>query len=335
MPRLSVIIVGFGLEDPATQSLLQGALTSLAAQSWRDFEVLIVDNSIEPGGLDGLDLRGLPEVLCLPHAGNLGFAAGNNRAAERASGEWLALLNPDATADPGWLASMVDAMARHPGASMFASLQVNMDDPQRLDGAGDCFFGLGFPWRGGYGRPAAETPPEGLCFSPCGAGALYRRDAFLAVGGFDEAFFCFGEDTDLAYRLRLQGHHCIFVPVALIHHKGGAVAGRVSDFSVFHGARNRVWGYVKTTPPLLFWATLPGHVVFTLLVLVRGLMTGRMVATWRGIMSALFDLPRILQQRRAIQSSRTVGSRGVAGAMCWNPITLFQRKTDVRAFRKA
>ncbi len=330
VPAVSVIIVAYGLENPKTRRLLQDAVDSLRDQAFGDFELLLVDNSDRPGGLDAIDTSGLGAVIRLPWDGNLGFARGNNLAAARAGGEWLALLNPDAIAAPDWLAEVLAATGRHPGTAMFASLQVSLDDPTRLDGVGDAYFGLGFAWRGGFGRPVSEIPPEGTCFSPCGAGAIYRRDVFLDAGGFDEDFFCFGEDTDIAYRLRLRGHRCIFLPSARIRHAGGAVSGRASAFSVRHGARNRVWGYVKATPPLLFWLTLPGHVLFTLLILARGLMTGRFAATLAGIAEALRGLGPVLARRRSVQASRVAGSAELARAMAWNPLKLLLRKGDVR-----
>lgn len=334
MPAVSVIIVAYGLEDAKTRRLLQDAIDSLKAQTIRDFELLLVDNSEIKGGLAGLDMSGLPAVTCLPWGGNHGFARGNNLAAAQAEGAWLALLNPDAVAAPDWLADILAATHRHPGTAMFASLQVSLEDPSRLDGVGDAYFGLGFAWRGGFGRPVSEIPPEGSCFSPCGAGAAYRRDVFLGAGGFDEDFFCFGEDTDLAFRLRLTGNDCVFLPSARIRHAGGAVSGRVSAFSVRHGARNRIWGYVKSTPPLLFWLTLPGHVLFTLVILLRGLMTGRFAATVSGILEGLSGLVPMLAKRRDLQARRTVGSFELARAMSWNPFRLLLRRGDVRPIRR-
>ncbi|MEM0986361.1 MAG: glycosyltransferase family 2 protein [Pseudomonadota bacterium] len=334
MPRFSVISVAYGLEDRANRTFLQNAVDSLARQTDRDFEFILVDNSETDGGLSDLDVSGVPRVRIVPWSGNHGFAKGNNLAAGMAEGDWLILLNPDAVADRDWISEIGRGIARYPVVSMFASLQVSLEDSQTLDGAGDAYFGPGFAWRGGFGRPVSEVPGEGTCFSPCGAGAVYRRDAFLAVGGFDEDFFCFGEDTDLAYRLRLQGQCCVFLPGARIQHAGGGVSGRVSDFAVRHGARNRIWGYVKTTPPLLLWLTLPLHMVFTIAILGRGLMTGRFNATLGGIREGLSGLGTMLAKRKGIQAERTASSAQLAKAMAWNPLAMLGRKVDVRPVKR-
>lgn len=324
-PRFSVLIVNFN-----GGAYVQGALDSLAAQTLRDFEVIVWDNASADGSVDALNGDAVPALRLVRSPDNLGFAGGNNRAAALASGEWLALLNPDAAAAPDWLARIDAAIARHPGISMFASLQRAMHAPETLDGIGDNYLGFGIPWRGGFGRPDTEIPPEGECFSPCGAGAVYRRETFLAEGGFDERFFCFGEDTDLAFRLRAMGESCIFLPDAEIAHAGGALSGRVSEFALFHGSRNRVWTYVKNMPGWTLWMTLPGHVAITLVILARGLFTGRAGGAWRGIMAALADLSPVLAQRRDLARRRTVRPMRLLAAMSWNPWRFFTRRGDVR-----
>jgi N-acetylglucosaminyl-diphospho-decaprenol L-rhamnosyltransferase len=90
-------------------------------------------------------------------------------------------------------------------------------------------------------------------FSACGAATLIDRDLFLAMGGFDERFFCYCEDVDLGYRLRLAGETTLLLPAAVVEHVGSASTGVRSDFSIFHGSRNRIWTFIKNTPtPLLF-----------------------------------------------------------------------------------
>ena len=135
-----------------------------------------------------------------------------------------------------------DGIERFPDTKMFACAQYSLDEPSLMDGAGDCYHIFGIPWRGGYGRPVEEMPEEGECFSPCGASAVFHRQTFLDVEGFDESFFCYCEDVDLGFRLRLMGHRCIFLPQAMIHHAGSALSNKVGDFALYHGTRNRFVG---------------------------------------------------------------------------------------------
>jgi GT2 family glycosyltransferase len=86
---------------------------------------------------------------------------------------------------------------------------------------------------------------------------LYRRSALIELGGFDEDYFCYVEDVDLGFRLRLAGHQCLYIPSSIVHHVGsGSTGGKNSDFAVYHGHRNLVWTYVKDMPGFLFWLFL-------------------------------------------------------------------------------
>jgi GT2 family glycosyltransferase len=322
------VIVNFNGGD-----FVRHALASLAAQTRRDFEVILVDNASTDGSIDGLDTSGLPAFTLMAEPVNHGFAAANNMAARQATGKWLVCLNPDATARPDWLQKIAEGQQRHPDARMFASTQFDKMNPSQLDGVGDAYLILGIPWRGGFGRPATELPGEGECFSPCGAGAVFDRQLLLAHGGFDESFFCFCEDVDLGFRLRLAGETCVFLPDAIIDHVGGGLSGRVSDFATYHGARNRVWTYAKNMPAPLFWLTLPGHVLLSAYILLRGVMTGRVGQTWRGMRDGVLGLPA-LQLREKNRPPRKVSLWALARAMAWNPFRMSQRKAHVREFKK-
>ena len=154
----------------------------------------------------------------------------------------------------------MDATTRHPDAVMFGSTQIDAADIRRLDGAGDVYHASGLVWRGHHGAPVGSLPPEGEVFAPCAAAALYRRDLFLEAGGFDEGFFCYCEDVDLGFRLRLLGHKCIQVAGARVHHVGSAITGRRSTFATYHSTRNRIWMFVKNMPMALLVPLLPLHI---------------------------------------------------------------------------
>lgn len=325
-PTFSVIIVNYNGGD-----FVQGALTSLAAQTRRDFEVILVDNASSDGSVDHLDTTGLPAFTLMAETENHGFARGNNLGAARASGTWLALLNPDAEAHPDWLDRIAAGASRHPGVSSFASLQLAMGREGIMDGAGDNYLAFGIPWRGGYGRPSTDIPVEGECFSPCGAGAIYHRDTFMAAGGFDERLFCFCEDVDLGFRLRLQGETCIFLPDAVIDHYGGGTSNKVSGFAVRYGTRNRLWVYLKNMPLPLLLLTLPGHIALTAAILLRGLMTGRARDAASGLVAAMKDLGPVLADRRRIQAARTATLGAVMASFVWNPLRMLGRGVAVRA----
>ncbi|MBA3069133.1 MAG: glycosyltransferase family 2 protein [Hyphomonas sp.] len=327
-PDFSVLIVNFN-----GGKYVQGALDSLKAQTHRSFEVILVDNASADGSVDALDTSGLPAFTLMRETENHGFARGNNVAAAAAKGKWLAMLNPDAAARPDWLTRVLAGAQRHPGVTSFACTQIWMHDETKLDGAGDNYLLFGIPWRGGYRRPFSELPAEGTCFSPCGASAVYNRDTFVQAGGFDERLFCFCEDVDLGFRLRLEGETCVFLPDAVVAHAGGGLSDKVSGFAVRYGTRNRLWVYLKCMPMPLLILTLPGHLALTVAILLRGLMTGQFGDAVKGLADAVRELEPIWEDRRVVQARRVTGMRSLIGAMAWNPLEMLDRKTGVTQAR--
>src|SRR5262245_46201245 len=262
-PWASVVIVAYNSGE-----FLQQCLDALAVQTMAEFEAIIVDNASTDGSLEKLRLPDRRFRL-VPAGANLGFAAGSNVGIRMSCAPWIATLNPDAMPAPGWLAALRRATERHPHVAMFGSTQIDARNSTRLDGCGDAYSFLGMSWRGRYGHPVETVPPEGEAFAPCAAAALYRRDIFEQVGAFDEAFFCYCEDVDLAFRIRLQGGTCVQVPDAVVYHVGSAIAGPESHFTLYHSARNRVWLMTKNLPLALFVPLLPVHLAYVALTLWR------------------------------------------------------------------
>jgi GT2 family glycosyltransferase len=326
-PRVTVVIVAYQSGEH-----LQRALDGLAAQSYRDFDVILWDNASSDGAAVRARLPG--NARRVRSEANLGFAGGNNAAARQTRAELLALLNPDAIPAPDWLARLVAALDAAPGAGavMAASRQLKAEDEGRLDGAGDVFHVAGVAYRGGFGAPSAGATTAGEVFSPCGAAALYRRAAFEAAGGFDERFFCYMEDVDLAFRLRLAGGVCVYAPDAVVRHVGSATTGPRSEFATYHGVRNRIWTIVKNVPGRLLLLTAPLHAAVLVVQLVKAPFHGGAVlaGTWRGVRDGIAGLPKFLPDRRRIQVGRRVGAGAIARALTWSPWKLLRRAPDIR-----
>lgn len=321
-PAVSVAIVAF-----QSASTLDRCLAALKAQTSTDFELLIADNASSDGAPQAAATAD-PALRLMPMGANLGFAAANNRAAAAARGRWLVLLNPDAYPEPNWLERLLACAEAYPNARCFTSRQLMAQAPQTLDGLGDAMTIIGFPFRSGYGRPDPGPLAPMEVFSPCGAAMMIDRALFLELGGFDEAFFCYCEDVDLGYRLQLLGEPVILAPDAVVLHEGSAsTGGRRSDFSMFHGARNRLWTFIKNTPPLLFWTTLPLHLAATAALWLAAGVRGEGPAVGRGLRAALSGLGGIWRQRRIWQGKRRAGSFVVAAHMVWNPHAALRRKT--------
>jgi N-acetylglucosaminyl-diphospho-decaprenol L-rhamnosyltransferase len=319
--QVAVVVVNFN-----SGPYLARCLAALRAQTFRDFMVVVVDNASSDESLQALsDLPAGWRVIRLEQ--NTGFAAANNRAIAAVGSPWIAALNPDAFAEPDWLAQLMRGTARYPDAAAFGSLQIDGTRPDRLDGVGDVYHVSGLYWRGGFRQPLAGRNIEGEIMSPCAAAALYHRDSVWAVGGFDGDFFCYGEDVDLGFRLRLAGHRSIQLANAVVRHIGGGSGGRRGTFARYHGARNRLWVFVKDMPPAFFWPLLPVHLLTTLAMAVPAALNGELGAFARGLRDGLIGLPVALRKRREIQRAH----RGaILPVLCWSPLAAVRRRPIVR-----
>jgi len=309
-PSVAAVIVNFN-----GGSYLLSCIRSLSAQTYPLTKIFVVDNASTDPSLATIKQELHCEIVQLGQ--NTGFAAASNHAAALAENcEWLVMLNPDAVLEPDWLEKMLEAVGKQPDCALFASRLLQHDERELLDGAGDAFHVSGAHWRRGHGKVAeGQYVAAEEVFSPCAAAALYHREVFLEADGFDETFFCYGEDVDLAFRLRMMGHHCMYVPEAVAHHVGSACTCRRSDFAIYHGHRNLVWVYFKNMPAPLLFLYLPQHLFWNLASIVWFTILGQGRVIIRAKWDAIKALPRVLRERRTVQARRMVSLRKLLGAM--------------------
>ena len=316
-PTVSVLIVAYQSGPD-----LARCLEALDRQTYRDFEVVLLDNASSDGAVEAVTPRDWLTIVRAQE--NIGFAAGNNRAARAARGRYLVTLNPDAFAEPGWMAALVAAAERHPQAASIASVQLDHEDPDRLDGMGDPYAPWGAAWRGGKGALAVPVA-ESEIFGPCAAAALYRRDAFEAVGGFCERFFCYYEDVDLAVRLRRAGWSSVVTPWAIVRHVGSGSTS--SDFVLRHATRNRVWTYLRGMPAGAAILFAPVMAALASLGVLVGLVRGGGATRAGALAEALQGISETMKERAAIAQTAEATA---LGAMTWSPVRYLRRGVDAR-----
>lgn len=297
---IAVIIVNWN-----SKGYLKKCLQALRTQSQPASEIIIVDNASSDCSIQSIALCA-PEVTLIKLPQNIGFAAANNLAIKQhTTCEWVALLNPDAFPAPDWLEKFLQAVVKYPACSFFGSRLINANQPEFLDGAGDSYHVSGLVWRRGHGFLATNKYlADEEIFSPCAAAAFYRRKAFLEVEGFDERYFCYVEDIDLGFRLRLKGHHSFYLADAIVHHVGSASSGRHSDFTIYHGHRNYVWTYIKNMPMPLFWAFLLPHIFINIASLILFSLRGQSRIIIKSKWNAVIGIPAMWKERSKLQRSR-------------------------------
>lgn len=307
--KVTVVIVNWNGEK-----FLERCLIALMGQTVQPHEIILVDNASSDGSIAIVKQFSSVQLMLLCQ--NTGFARGNNLAIDRASleSDWIALLNPDAFPNSHWLEALLLATESNPGFDVFGSKLINADNPTMLDGIGDAYHLSGLVWRTGHGSPLSTSVDDvdREVFSPCAAAALYRRQALQKVGGFDEDFFCYVEDVDLGFRLRLAGYRCLYVPQSVVHHVGsGTTGGNNSDFSIYYGHRNLVWTFIKNMPGILFWLLLPIHLFLNLATVFLFASRGQAKIILKAKRDAIVGLPNMWRKRQYIQKKRVVSVRGL------------------------
>lgn len=238
---ISVIVVNFN-----GQRFLDSCISSLLAQSYTDFEIILVDNGSADGSVDFVR-SAYPSVRIIENTENRGFAGGVNDGIRDSGSDYILTLNNDIIADRGFLEELVKPMDANPLVGMCAAKMLFPDG--RINSTGICISRSGAAWdRGIFEEDKGQYGNEEEVFGPCGGAALFRKKMLDEIGLFDEDFFLFMEDVDLAFRARLAGWKCMYVPEAKVIHFHGGTAGFRSDLSIYYGNRNNVWHVIKNFP---------------------------------------------------------------------------------------
>ena len=299
---------------------LPGVLDSVAAQTVAPAEVVVVDDGSTDDSLALLGER-FPDVRVVALPANGGFARTANAGLAAVGSEAVALLNTDIVLAPDWLERAVAALEAAPRAAAVATKMVDLDDPSLLYDAGDVLRRDGAcEQRGRFERDTGRYDAPGEVFSACAGAALYRREAVLAAGGFDERLGTYLEDVDLGLRLRLAAWRCRWEPRAVARHAGGGSSG---------GLRHGPGAWVERNTLLLVARSFPAR--WLPLVLYRQLgwawhaaRGGELRDHLAGARMALPLLPAFLRERRALRAGaalaieevvppRPVRGRGAGG----------------------
>lgn len=226
-------------------SALSECLASLETQRFRDFGVVVIDNS---GKNLAAGLASASYPLHIVHNDrNVGFGAAINQAAACSSGEYVATLNDDCIASPEWLQELVRVTEREYEIGLCAA-QVRLAETGMIDSAGMLIARDGTSKQRGFGRPPDRYQKDAEVLFPSGCSALYRRDMLSDVGGFDESFFLYCEDTDLGLRARWAGWQAYYSAKAVVTHRYSHSAGKSSELKAYLVERNRLTTVFKNFP---------------------------------------------------------------------------------------
>jgi GT2 family glycosyltransferase len=283
--------------------LLTACLNSLSGQKYEDFHIVVVDNGSTDGSVELIGQR-FPDVSVIENKENLGFATAVNQGIRCSDSGFVATLNNDTEAEPGWLAALVQTTENEPDVGMWASKMLFAERPDVINSAGICVDVAGIAWdcRGGERDNPQESEPMDV-FGPCGGAALYRRAMLEEIGLFDEDFFAYLEDVDLAWRGQRAGWRCLYVPGARVLHHHSATGVEGSPFKSFQLGRNKVWLLVKNYPFREMFVYGLIAVLYDWLSVMYAVLIRREVHALRGRLAGLRGVRRMWIKRREIGNS--------------------------------
>jgi GT2 family glycosyltransferase len=300
--RVSVIIPNLNGER-----LLRICLDSMARQTFRDFEVVVVDNGSVDDSVELLK-KNYGSLRIIEFKENRGFAAAVNAGIKGSDAEYVCLLNNDIEADPDFLREMVGVLRERDDIDWCAAKMLRYDDRNVLDGAGDGILRSGSGYKLGTLEEDQGTYDEQrIVFGACAGAAVYRQSFFEKVGYFDEDFFAYLEDVDLNLRANLLGLKCLYVPTAKVFHIGSATTGgTINSFTVRLTTKNAVNVVVKNYAWPTFIKALPFIFLFQFYWFIGMLRRREVVAYLKGISGALGDFPKMRRKRTRILAKQIV-----------------------------
>lgn len=297
-PTLSVLIVAWESGDD-----FQKTLPALLAELDDADELIVVENKPGDGSIEAVQELA-PRARVVRPGRNTGFAGGVNAGAEVAQGDLLVVLNPDAAPRPGFGEAIRRPWLEGRGWAAWQALVAD-GTGERINSAGNPIHFTGIVWAGGHGHPLGEAPPAGPVTALSGACLAIPLENWRRVGGFPGEFFMYHEDVDLSVRLRMEGGIVGIEPTAVVAHD--------YDFSASADKwrwleRNRLAFLVRTYPAPLLALLAPVLLATELALLAVAATGGWGGQKLRANREFLTWLPRLLDERRAIQCRRTVSA---------------------------
>lgn len=243
-PLVSVIVLNWN-----GKKFLERCISSLLRQTYSNYKIVFVDNDSTDGSVEFVkDKFGKScrlKILSLNH--NYGFAEGNNIGCKHAKGKYVIMLNNDTEVQPNFIEELVKVAETD---EMVGSVGCRILQYDGKAGYTPIFTNKGFVVPFFLGASTAEDRLDKVCsiessnLANCGCAALYRRDLFDLLGGFDKDFWSDWEDHDLGFRINIAGFKSLFTPKTIVLHVGGGAAGFSKERRT-RIYRNMLFTYIK------------------------------------------------------------------------------------------
>jgi hypothetical protein len=302
MVLVSIIFVNYKSKEDDIKT----CLSSLYKQTFKDFEVIFVDNDSQDNSVEFVK-KNFPKVRIIKSKENLGFGGGNNLGVKNSKGRYVFILNLDTEVDKNCLKELVNCIKRNKDTVVCPKILLS-DERNKINTTGMAFHYLGFGWCDNLGKIDNNQIEEKEITFPSGSAFLIEKKVYNIVNGFDEIYFLYYEDSDLGWRLRLKGYKIILSPRAKVYHK--YFFSKHSQ-KFYFAERNRILTILKNYQLKTLLLILPACLLTEIGILFYSLMYGLFFSKLKGYYWILNNINKILKRRKLIQRTRKVRDKDI------------------------
>ncbi len=274
------------------------------------YEVVVVDNNSTDGSPDWLE-QNYPRVKLIRLGKNTGFAGGNNIGAKYCQGEFIALVNNDTMLDKNWLIELVSPAMKDPGA-IYCGKTLSYFKRDCIVYGGGVLFAWGYPCNlETYIKDGAGNPAVSLTLFPDGCETLISKKLYSELEGFEERYFCYGEDVELGWKAWLKGYRVYYIPTARIYHKVRGTMGRASTIVWYLIWKNQLRNLIKFVEFKNLVIELPEFTIFTMgfyvaVLCVQERQFSSILLIIKAYWETLLELPSLIKERAGVQKTRKI-----------------------------
>jgi GT2 family glycosyltransferase len=307
-PLVSVIVLNWNGKDHIDE-----CLDTLFKQTYKNYEVIVVDNGSTDGSNDTIKNK-FKKAKLIQNKKNAGFCKANNQGIRISKGKYIITLNNDTKIDKDWLKELVEVAETHPEAGMLSCKMLFYDKPDHINSRGLKLYYDAKAVDEGFNVPDSENEEIKEVFGPCGGAAFFTRELINDINQnnefYDEDFFIYSDDLDVSFRARLRGWKCLYVPKARIYHKFQGTTGKISNFGLYYGIKNKMFFIIKNYP-------LTSLLKYSPIILGRQLVSFIYYlvklnpAAFKSRLAILYKLPKMLRKRYRIQKTKKVSSQEI------------------------
>jgi GT2 family glycosyltransferase len=303
-PSVSIVIVNYN-----GQEFLKRCLLTLSSTKYPNYDITVVDNASTDGSIEWLEsFSSNSKIRIIKNSENVGHAEGCNIGVRMTKGKYIVFLDSDIEFKAeNWLWELVNVMENYPSVGLAQAKIVLAEDKRYLDYVCVAIDALG-TWAANYGSKEERFKENSEILAASSGCCIIQRILFNQVGGFDSDYFIYDDDTDFSFRIRLMGYRVLFVPSAVVIHRGGILRG-ISGGMLYHSSKNRLHTALKNYELKNVWWRFLILIFFTFMVsvgFVAAKKSDEAGATVRGLISSIIDFRKIWKKRLLVQSKRRI-----------------------------